>query len=56
VAVFHPLAAFPELKAALLARGAELTEPLRSTSFDRFFFRDPINGYLFEVIDAARER
>ena len=56
VAVFHPLAAFAELKAALVARGAELMEPLRTTSFERFFFRDPINGYLFEVIDTAREQ
>jgi catechol 2,3-dioxygenase-like lactoylglutathione lyase family enzyme len=56
VAVFHPLAAFAELKAALVARGAELMDPLRTTSFDRFFFREPINGYLFEVIDSARAR
>ena len=27
---------------------------LRSTSFDRFFFREPINGYVFEVIDQGR--
>ncbi|MEO7272123.1 MAG: hypothetical protein ABI211_08995, partial [Vicinamibacterales bacterium] len=56
VAVFHPLAAFAELKAALVARGAEVMDPLRTTSFERFFFREPINGYLFEVIDAARAR
>ena len=27
---------------------------LRATSFARFFFREPIDGYVFEVIDAGR--
>ena len=54
VAVFHPLAQFAPLKAALTARGAELIEPLRPTPFERFFFREPLNGYIFEVIDDAR--
>jgi hypothetical protein len=31
-----------------------MIEPLRATPFERFFFREPINGYLFEVIDQAR--
>jgi catechol 2,3-dioxygenase-like lactoylglutathione lyase family enzyme len=51
VAVFHPLAQFAPLKAALTARGAELIEPLRATPFERFFFREPVNGYVFEVIE-----
>ena len=55
VAVFHPLADFPALRQRLLGAGAELIEPLRTTSFARFFFREPINGYVFEVIDAGRE-
>ena len=55
VAVFHPLADFPALRLRLSAAGAELIEPLRATSFTRFFFREPINGYVFEVIDAGRE-
>ncbi len=55
VAVFHPLADFPALKARLTAEGAELMAPQRPTPFERFFFREPINGYVFEVIDAARE-
>jgi hypothetical protein len=25
--------------------------PLRATMFERFFFREPVNGYVFEVID-----
>jgi hypothetical protein len=28
---------------------------MRPSSFERFFFREPINGYVFEVIDAGRE-
>jgi catechol 2,3-dioxygenase-like lactoylglutathione lyase family enzyme len=55
VAVFHPLADFPGLRQRLLDAGAELIEPLRTTPFPRFFFREPINGYVFEVIEAARE-
>jgi len=54
VAVFHPLEDFAALKERLRQRGAELVEPLRPTPFERFFFREPINGYFFEVIDQAR--
>jgi catechol 2,3-dioxygenase-like lactoylglutathione lyase family enzyme len=55
VAVFHPAADFPALKQRLADEGAEIVEPLRPTAFERFFFRDPVNGYLFEVIDAHRD-
>ena len=54
VAVYHPLARFEQLKQAIVQRGGELIEPLRTTPFARFFFRDPVNGYVFEVIDQAR--
>ena len=54
IAVFHPVADFAALKQALHDRGAELIEPLRSTPFERFFFREPVNGYVFEVVDDAR--
>jgi predicted enzyme related to lactoylglutathione lyase len=56
VAVFHTAADFPALKRRLVDEGAELIEPLRATPFDRFFFREPINGYVFEVVDADRDR
>jgi catechol 2,3-dioxygenase-like lactoylglutathione lyase family enzyme len=56
IAVFHPLADFAALKQRLAEAGAELIAPRRPTPFERFFFREPINGYLFEVIDAARDR
>jgi hypothetical protein len=55
VAVFHQLRDFAALKQRLVERGAELIEPLRATPFDRFFFREPVNGYVFEVIDDARQ-
>lgn len=54
VAVFHPLADFAGLKQRLLEQGAEILEPLRATPFERFFFREPINGYVFEVVDRDR--
>ena len=54
VAVYYPRAGFADLKQRLVQRGAELIAPLRETPFERFFFREPVNGYVFEVIDAAR--
>ncbi len=56
VALFHPLADFPALKQRLAVEGAALMEPLRTTPFERFFFREPINGYVFEVVDQDRPR
>jgi catechol 2,3-dioxygenase-like lactoylglutathione lyase family enzyme len=53
-AVFHPLDDFAGLKKRLLDEGAEIVAPFRPTAFERFFFREPVNGYLFEVIDAGR--
>jgi predicted enzyme related to lactoylglutathione lyase len=55
VAVFYPIEEFPALKARLLARGAVMVPEVRTTPFERFFFREPVNGYLFEVIDGRRE-
>lgn len=54
-AVFHPLEGFPEVKRRLRAAGASIFHPERSTSFERFFFREPINNYVIEVIDSARD-
>ena len=54
VAVYYPFAQFDALKQRLVQRGAELIAPLRTAPFERFFFRDPVNGYVFEVIDDAR--
>ena len=54
VAVYYPRSEFAALKQRLVQRGAELIEPRREAPFERFFFRDPVNGYVFEVIDDAR--
>jgi hypothetical protein len=61
VAMLHPRSDFPALKARLVGEGAVLIDPIRPTPFERFFFREPINGYVFEIIDrdaasAQRER
>ena len=53
VAVFFPGAQFGALKHRLIEEGAELIEPGRATPFARFFFREPVNGYVCEVIDAS---
>ena len=53
VAMFYPVVQFATLKERLVAEGAVIVDPLRPTAFDRFFFREPINGYVFEVIDDA---
>jgi catechol 2,3-dioxygenase-like lactoylglutathione lyase family enzyme len=55
VALFYPLPQFEGLRRRLQQRGADIIEPLRATPFERFFFREPVNGYVFEVIDQARE-
>ena len=52
VAVFHPGGEFVTLKRRLTEQGAELIDPIRPTPFERFFFREPVNGYVFEVIDG----
>jgi hypothetical protein len=54
VALLHPVAEFPALRERLRAAGAEPFDAERPTPFARFFFREPVNGYVFEVIDAGR--
>ena len=56
VALFHPLDDFPALRRRIVDAGGELVAPLRDTPFQRLFFREPINGYLFELIDRERHR
>jgi catechol 2,3-dioxygenase-like lactoylglutathione lyase family enzyme len=51
VAISHPAADFDGLKERLRQQGAELVAPLRPTTTERFFFRDP-DGYFFEVVAA----
>lgn len=54
VALLVPLAEFAALKARLAAMGATFIDEVRTTPFERFFFREPVNGYVFEVIDRER--
>jgi catechol 2,3-dioxygenase-like lactoylglutathione lyase family enzyme len=56
VALFHPHDDFPALRRRIIEAGGEVVVPLRATHFDRLFFREPVNGYLFEVIDRERHR
>jgi len=56
VALFHPIGDFPALRRRIVDAGGELVEPLRETPFDRLFFREPVNGYVFELIDRDRHR
>ena len=53
VALRHPASDFDALKGRLVEAGAILIDPVRATPFARFFFREPVNGYVFEVIEAA---
>jgi len=52
VALYHPRHDFAALKARLVDEGAVLIDPIRPTPFERFFFREPVNGYVFEVMEA----
>lgn len=52
VALRHAGSDFEALKARLVEAGATLIDAIRPTPFARFFFREPVNGYVFEVIAA----
>jgi hypothetical protein len=54
IAVFFPLRDFGALKQRLADRGAVFLEQMRTVPYQRFFFREPVNGYVFEVIDEDR--
>jgi catechol 2,3-dioxygenase-like lactoylglutathione lyase family enzyme len=51
MAVFHDGHDMAALKLRIAEQGGELIAPLRPTPFERFFFREPVNGYVFEVIN-----
>jgi hypothetical protein len=54
IALFHPGNHLDVLQAELVAAGATIVPEGRSAPYKRFFFREPVNGYVFEVIDEAR--
>lgn len=53
VAIRYPAAEFAALQERLIGAGATVVDAIRPTPFARFFFREPVNGYVFEVIEAA---
>ena len=56
VALFHPIEDFTAMRQRIVDAGGELVDALRETPFERVFFREPVNGYLLEVIDSERHR
>jgi predicted enzyme related to lactoylglutathione lyase len=50
IAVSFPPDQFPTVKSRLADAGGEIITPLRPTPFERFFAREPVNGYVIEVI------
>lgn len=53
VALRYPAAEFAALKRRFVEAGATLIDALRPTPFARFFVREPVSGYVFEVIEGA---
>jgi hypothetical protein len=50
IAVVFPPPEMTALRERLAAAGAQVMDPLRPSAQERFFFREPVNGYVFEVI------
>ena len=50
IAIFQPRDTLDAVRARLVELGADVFDPARPTPFARFFFREPVNGYVFEVI------
>ena len=50
IAILHPAQAMSALRKRLAAAGAQVMDPQRPSAHERFFFREPVNGYVFEVI------
>lgn len=53
VALRCPAAEFEALRGRLTEAGAVIVDAQRPTPFARFFFREPVNGYVFEVVEGA---
>jgi hypothetical protein len=50
IAISFPPQQMIALRERLAAAGAQVMDPLRPSAQQRFFFREPVNGYVFEVI------
>ena len=53
IAVSVPAEQMIELRERLASASAQVMEPLRPSAQQRFFFREPVNGYVFEVIASG---
>ena len=53
IAILHPASGMAALRDRLSAASAQVMDPLRPGPHERFFFREPVNGYVFEVIAQA---
>ena len=50
IAVFQPAGEMAAVRERVMAAGARVMEPERASAAVRFFFCEPVNGYVFEVI------
>lgn len=50
IAISLPTLEMIALRERLTAVGAQVMTPLRPSAQQRYFFREPVNGYVFEVI------
>jgi catechol 2,3-dioxygenase-like lactoylglutathione lyase family enzyme len=50
IAISLPAEQITALRDRLALAGAQVMNPLRPGANQRFFFREPVNGYVFEVI------
>jgi catechol 2,3-dioxygenase-like lactoylglutathione lyase family enzyme len=56
IAFYHRRDDFDALRSRLRALGVPIIAAIRPTPFERFFFADPVNGYMFEIIEAGAPR
>ena len=50
IAIYRQGTDFAAVKDRVAGLGGTLMMPERATPYERFFFREPVNGYVFEVI------
>jgi catechol 2,3-dioxygenase-like lactoylglutathione lyase family enzyme len=53
IAISFPAPQMMALRERLAAAGAQVMDPLRPSAQQRYFFREPVNGYVFEAIASS---
>lgn len=53
IAISFPAQQMSALRERLAMSGAQVADPLRPSANHRFFFREPVNGYVFEAIASS---